>query len=518
MQLSVFIKVTSTFCSLVLFAAVQSVESSRILCIDPIPGKSHVLIAQNLMKGLADRGHEITMVSPFKLSRPVANIREIVVPSDDYVHRQMKKFLENRPNMLIEFPKLIKKMLSVANDTINYAEFLPLKQEKFDLVIVGYFIADFVLGFGPHFDAPTIVLWAGGISKLTADLVGNPREIAASQNMVLGKQDVTQFTARLKNFLFACVESLMVTYALYNQKPYYDWNFPSDRYPSYEDVRRNVSLLLLNSHFTHGGPRPYLQNAVEVGGLQIKPQPDPLPKDIQDWLDGAEHGAIYFCLGSNLKSTDLPSHKMEAFVKSLGSLKQRIVWKWETDSFPNQPGNVLTKKWLPQDDILAHKNVVLFVAHGGLGGLAEARYHGVPILGIPIFAEQSGNVATVVREGWGLEVNYETLNEVTFSALLNEVLTNLSYRQRAQKLSALYRDRPQTAMETACYWIEYVIRHKGAPHMHYQGADLNFFQLYMLDVAVVLLLAGFLVFHVIKISIKTIIKLSGRKSTKQKLY
>ncbi|XP_058834665.1 UDP-glucosyltransferase 2-like [Topomyia yanbarensis] len=517
MKASLLIKVICTFCPLVLFGFA---ETSRILCIDPSPGKSHVLVAQALLKGLAERGHEITMVSPFKLSKPVKNFREIVVPLDDFISSQMKKFLEKPPNILTELPSLVNRMLVVANDTVNHPDFLELKKEKFDLVIAGLFVADFILGYGPHFEAPTVVLWTAGISKFTSEFVGNPREIAASPNMMLGKQDFTKFSSRLKNFLVACVEDIIGVYTQYKQKPYYDWNFPSGRYPSYEDVRKNVSLLLLNSHFSHGGARPYLQNAVEVGGLQIKTKPDPLPKDIQEWLDGADkHGAIYFCLGSNLKSTDLPAHKMEIFVKSLGKLKQRILWKWEADSFPNQPANVMTKKWLPQDDVLAHKNVVLFVAHGGLGGIAEARYHGVPVLGIPIFAEQSGNVANVVREGWGLEVNYETMNETTFSELLNEMLTNPIYRQKAKEISTVYRDRPQTAMETACYWIEYVIRHKGAVHMHYQGADLNFFQSHMLDVIAVILVAVYLVIKVLKVACKGVARLfGGGKPKKQKQY
>ncbi|XP_053688667.1 UDP-glycosyltransferase UGT5-like [Sabethes cyaneus] len=495
------------------------VDGSRILCIYPSPGRSHVIVGQALLKGLAERGHQVTMVSPFKLSKPVKNYREVVVPVDDYVSKMTKSFLEKPPNMLTAFPNMMQKMLAVANDTVNYPAFVELKKEKFDLVIVGLFMADFVLGYGTYFGAPTVVLWTGGNTKFTSDLVGNPRAIESAANMLLGPQDVTKFTSRLKSFLIASVENVFTAYGMYKQKPYYDWNFPSDRYPSYAEVRRNVSLVLLNTHFSHGGARPYLQNMVEVGGLQIKPKPDPLPKDIQEWLDGAgEHGAIYFCLGSNLKSADLPVEKMEIFVKSLGKLKQRILWKWETDSFPGQPANVMAKKWLPQDDVLAHKNVVLFIAHGGLGGIAEARYHGVPILGIPIFAEQAGNMRTVQQEGWGLEVDYMNLNAVTFEGMVKDVLTNPVYRQKAKQISAVYRDRPQTAMETACYWIEYVIRHRGATHMHYQGADLSFIQMLMLDVIAVIGLVLFLIFKILAFVGKRAVRLicGGRK--KQKVH
>ncbi|XP_058459806.1 UDP-glucosyltransferase 2-like [Malaya genurostris] len=501
---------------LVLFG---TAESSRILCINPCPGKSQVLVAQVLLKGLAERGHEVTMISPFKLSKPVQNIREIVVPMNDFVAKKMRDFVNKPPKSLLSYyPEMMQEMLIWANNTINYPEFLKLREEKFDLVIVGMFLADFILGYGPHFEAPTVILWTAGATKHTADYVGNPREIVTTQNMILGPQDFTKFSSRLKNFLVACIENAIGVYNFYKQKPYYDWNFPADRYPSYEAVRKNVSLVLLNSHFSQGGARPYLQNIVEVGGLQIKTKPNPLPKDIQDWLDGAEHGAIYFCLGSNMKSAYLPAHKMDVLVKSLGKLKQRILWKWETDSFPNQPANVMTKEWLPQDDVLAHSNVVLFIAHGGLGGIAEARYHGIPVLGIPMFAEQSGNVATVAREGWGLEVNYETLNEATFSGLLNEILTNPAYRQKARELSVVYRDRPQTALETACYWIEYVIRHKGAPHMHYQGADLNFFQSNMLDVLGVIILGVYLTVKILKVFIMGMVGLCCGRKKKQKLH
>lgn len=501
-----------------LFATMGVVESARILCIFPSPSRSHVLVGQALLKGLAERGHEVTMVSPFKLKKPISNYRDITVPTDDFASKLTKTYLEKKPNMLTEVPKFMLKMLEIGNDTVNHPNFLALKNEKFDLVITGVFVADFVLGFGPYFDAPTVVLWTAGLTKLTSDLVGNPRAISSVPHIMLGPQDsMVPVVARLKNLLVGCIENVYTFFSWYYQNSYYEWNFPPDRFPSYSDVRKNVSLVLLNTHFSHGGPRPYLQNVVEVGGLQIKVKPDPLPQDIQDWLDGAKHGAIYFCLGSNLKSKDLPPAKLKNFIESLGKLKQRILWKWETDSIPNQPANIMTKKWLPQDDVLAHKNVILFISHGGLGGMAEARYHGVPVLGIPIFAEQSTNVRAVVREGWGLEVDYETIGQASFTNSLNEIITNPTYRQKAQEMSAIYRDRPQNAMDTACYWIEYVIRYRGASHMHYQGADLSFIQDEMLDAVAVVLVACYIVFKVFKLIILGIGKLFCVKRSKQKV-
>jgi len=48
----------------------------------------------------------------------------------------------------------------------------------------------------------------------------------------------------------------------------------------------------------------------------------------------------------------------------------------------------MIRKWLPQSDILAHKNVVLFITHGGLFGTQEGLYRGVPMLFIPLYGDQ----------------------------------------------------------------------------------------------------------------------------------
>ena len=70
------------------------------------------------------------------------------------------------------------------------------------------------------------------------------------------------------------------------------------------------------------------------------------------FLDEAPDGVIYFSMGSNLKSFQMPEDKKQAFLEAFSKLKQRVLWKWEIDSLPGQPDNVKLGKWLPQSDIL----------------------------------------------------------------------------------------------------------------------------------------------------------------------
>jgi hypothetical protein len=176
----------------------------------------------------------------------------------------------------------------------------------------------------------------------------------------------------------------------------------------------------------------------------------------------------------------------------------------------------MTEKWFPQDDILAHPNVKLFISHGGLGSVVEAKFHGVPILGVPFFADQSGNVRKIVDEGWGILLNPKNLTEQSLEKSINAVLHDSRYNENARKLSVLFRDRPLMPKQLAIFWIEYVIRHRGASHMHFQGADLNMIQKTSLDVIGFLLVVGYLIILSLRLFAKQLVKIV-RKCRKMKI-
>lgn len=75
-------------------------------------------------------------------------------------------------------------------------------------------------------------------------------------------------------------------------------------------------------------------------------------QDLKQFLDDSKHGAIYFSLGSNLKSTNLPVDKKVAILNAFRQLPYNILWKWENDSLHENLGNVLAKTWFPQQDVL----------------------------------------------------------------------------------------------------------------------------------------------------------------------
>jgi Glycosyl transferases, related to UDP-glucuronosyltransferase len=76
-------------------------------------------------------------------------------------------------------------------------------------------------------------------------------------------------------------------------------------------------------------------------------------QNIEDFLNGAEHGVIYFNMGSMIRAETLPDEKRDAFLQAFSEMPQRVLWKWEADTLPGQPKNVKIAKWLPQFDILS---------------------------------------------------------------------------------------------------------------------------------------------------------------------
>lgn len=127
---------------------------------------------------------------------------------------------------------------------------------------------------------------------------------------------------------------------------------------------------------------------IEIGGFHVKNETKPLPNDIKSFIESAEHGVIYFSLGGNLKPSKISEEKKRAIQAALTNLKQKVIWKWDDDLVNVDSKKFMVRKWFPQDDILAHDNVKLFVTHGGLLSCTESILRGKPIVGIPIFGDQ----------------------------------------------------------------------------------------------------------------------------------
>lgn len=205
----------------------------------------------------------------------------------------------------------------------------------------------------PHiFKGHTIIASTLGPYFWASRKVGNPYSLSTVSNLLEYLPDLGQgfgLIPRLKNLLYT-IET-HVAYELFIFPPLRDLVsqlFPVG--PSIESLGSNVSLVLLNSHYSYYKAEPMVPNSIEIGGYHVDP-PKKLPEDLQKFLDNATEGAIYFSLGSTVKSKDLPEWKKTIFLDVFKSMRVKVLWKFEAD-LPGKPDNVLIKSWMPQQDIL----------------------------------------------------------------------------------------------------------------------------------------------------------------------
>uniref|UniRef100_A0A2K5KK94 Glucuronosyltransferase n=1 Tax=Cercocebus atys TaxID=9531 RepID=A0A2K5KK94_CERAT len=59
---------------------------------------------------------------------------------------------------------------------------------------------------------------------------------------------------------------------------------------------------------------------------------------------------------------------------------------------------------------------------------------------------------------------------------------DLLYKENVMKLSRIQHDQPVKPLDRAVFWIEFVMRHKGAKHLRPAAHDLTWFQYHSLDV------------------------------------
>jgi len=376
---------------------------------------------------------------------------------------------------------------------------------------------EYVLGLSAHFHCPAVVISPNVNFYPIRRFSGNPSGVSTMPSIMIGVSSTMTFMDRISNFFVSIVEFLMFEFTIHFYTiPIYNEEFPPTSYPPFEEVVRNVSLVLVSQHFSGQVSEALLPNVIEVEGMHVKKEPSPLPTEIKDFLDSATNGAIFFSLGSNVKSSDLSQEQIAILLNKFRSLKLKVLWKFETE-LPNLPDNVKIGKWLPQDDILAHPNVKLFISHCGKGGITEAKYHGVPILAIPVFADQFSNADNIVNEGWATTLPLSDMNADTFSRVLDETLNNSTYADVARKLSNLNRDRPEHPLDRAAFWIEYVLRHDGAKHMQSPAVHLNLLQYYLVDVYAFILIVLIVMAKTIKILFNVfLIKVFGIRKQKNK--
>jgi glucuronosyltransferase len=79
--------------------------------------------------------------------------------------------------------------------------------------------------------------------------------------------------------------------------------------------------------------------------------------------------------------------------------------------------------------IAAHPNIRLFITHGGQMSSLEAITRAVPVVGIPVFADQSKNMLMAVLAGYGLLIDFNNITTDSLTWAIQEAIESPKYVQ-----------------------------------------------------------------------------------------
>lgn len=78
------------------------------------------------------------------------------------------------------------------------------------------------------------------------------------------------------------------------------------------------------------------------------------------------------------------------------------------------------------------------------------------------------------------------------------------YAENVKQRSKTMQDTPIKPMDLAMFWIEYVLRHRGAPHLKSVALDLPFYKRWTLDVVFFMVAIVVLLFTTTSVVIRRI--------------
>ncbi|XP_074037454.1 UDP-glucosyltransferase 2 isoform X6 [Leptinotarsa decemlineata] len=476
---------------------------TKILGVFPARSLSHQRVFQPIWKELSLRGHSVTVITTDVLNDPrLKNLTEIDVLGEyEVTHNShlIQNLASNKSPLIIiwNFFCIVQQVIGSELKHEAVEALIRSDTEHFDVILIQFsHLLPLLYGFGARFPSPIVGISSMDLYLHAHDAVGNPTHPLVAPDIMLNLHGKLGFFDKISSVLHNILYRILYYwYALPMADKVARKHF-GENIPYLGDVEKNMSLILTTVNPIIHPIRPNVPNMIEINQIHIR-EKKPLPKDLQDYLDSAPEGVVYFSLGSNVKSANISSEIRNIIIEALSELPYKVLWKWETDYLPNQPYNVLTRKWIPQQDVLGHPNIKVFITQGGLQSIEEAICNEVPMVGLPYITDQPYNVRKLEEFGIAIGLNPGTMTKDQFKRAILEVAGNKKYKERVREAKAILTDQPMKGVEKAVWWIEYVIRHKGAKHLRSPAADLSFFEYFLVDVALFFVFCALLLTYVV---------------------
>jgi UDP:flavonoid glycosyltransferase YjiC (YdhE family) len=137
---------------------------------------------------------------------------------------------------------------------------------------------------------------------------------------------------------------------------------------------------------------------------RFRENPGAAPRPLPDWWPGDDRPLVYVTFGSVAGQMQFFPDLYRAAIDALAPLPIRVLATVGRECDPAElgelPDGVHVERWVPQADVMPHAAAI--VCHGGFGTIRIGLTAGVPLVVLPLFADQPYNARRVHELGAGI--------------------------------------------------------------------------------------------------------------------
>ncbi|CAD5221292.1 unnamed protein product [Bursaphelenchus xylophilus] len=495
----------------VLLALIPYSESFKVLQIVPGFTNSHVLFNYRLANSLVQQNNSVQLWTQMEMGMVVAGglklpkgVTELRIPirfTNSLKAEGMKVFqammfesgttydlfwtgqefkemrLESCEQMLATDPKAV-------NSFVN---------QKFDLAI-GHFHDLCPLALAKLANIKEVIWLTHGTSLYDYTAVQSGLRTFPSfvPHPLSSYSDRMTFTQRLINVLWHLGGLDFVNLPqnlLYDENDMFKKYFKESGSDDLWELSQKVRVILINGERFLDFPRPLPHGIQFMGSVSRPSQRAELPPEVERIVSSSKK-IVIFSLGTVSNTTNMPFRMINSFVEAFGRFPEvTFLWRMEMDiPQANKYSNIKLLKWLPQKELMLHPKTALLIAHGGYNSFLEASQAGVPIVLMPLFADQFINAKRAQRFGISTMLDKLTLTPDKVATAISTILNDRTFNRRAQKLAAMLKEKPSNDFG---YTLVNALRSSQFTRDHFAlkaAQALNFLQFYNLDLSLLLLL------------------------------
>lgn len=249
-----------------------SCDAYKILGLFPHPGKSHFDVFKPLLRELALKGHEVTVISYFPLEKPLTNYTDIALKEETGGLVDIFSVEDIPPGKLHAYYEPIA-IHNIARHSCEQGlqnkkvQQLLRSNKKFDLAIMEMFNTHCFAGIIRKLGIPFIGVTSHALMPWSHSWFGTPATPSYIPVLFLDHSDRMDFLERMENAVIYVLHKLYYDFVVATDSDGFSRKYVGESIPG--DFMNNASLVITNVHYSLTRPKPLAPNVIEVGGIHI---------------------------------------------------------------------------------------------------------------------------------------------------------------------------------------------------------------------------------------------------------